>query len=117
MLGLTVQGQSSATVPGFLGARFQTTAGLGNGLTLVPTLQAAYVHEFSPQRSETNTLVNLPGATFLVDGARPAYNSAQVKAGAELIVGAHSVLFANFDGEFSGVNQFYGGKGGFRYVW
>ncbi len=117
VLGLNVQGQNTATVPGFLGARFQTTAGIGNGLILVPTLQAAYVHEFSPQRNDTNTLINLPGATFLVNGARPAYNSAQVKAGAELIVGARSTLFANFDGEFSGVNQFYGGKGGFRYVW
>ena len=117
VLGLNVQGQNTASVPGFLGARFQATAGLGNGLVLLPTLQAAYVHEFSPQRSDVNTLINLPGAVFLVNGARPAINAAQVKAGAELVVGAHSVLFANFDGEFSGVNQFYGGKGGFRYTW
>ena len=117
VLGLAVQGQTRATVPGFLGARFQTTTAIGNGLILVPTIQVAYVHDFSPQRSETNALINLPGATFLVDGARPSYNSAQVKAGAELIVGAHSVLFANFDGEFSGRDQFYGGKGGLRYVW
>ena len=117
VLGLNVLGQSSASVPGFVGARFQSVTGLGNGVLLVPTLQAAYVHEFAPQRSQVASLVDLPAATFLVDGARPSYNSAQVKAGAELIVGPHSVLFANFDGEFSGQNQFYGGKGGFRYTW
>ena len=104
-------------MPGFVGARFQSVTGIGNGLLLVPTLQAAYVHEFAPQRSQVASLIDLPAATFLVDGARPSYTSAQVKAGAELVVGPHSVLFANFDGEFSGQNQFYGGKGGFRYTW
>ena len=35
----------------------------------------------------------------------------------ELALNAHSILFANFDGEFSGLNQFYSGQGGFKYVW
>ncbi len=117
VLGLTVPGQDSASVPSFVGARFERATTLGNGLVLTPTLQVAYVHEFAPQRTQLASLAGLPQAVFLVDGARPSYNSAQVKAGAELAIGAHTSVFATFDGEFSGVAQFYGGKGGFKYVY
>ena len=116
LLRLNVQEQSQASVPTFIGARFQYATGFG-GMTLTPTLQAAWVHEFAPYRSETSALATLPGATFLIDGARPARDAAQIKAGAELAVGPHSVLFATFDGELSGVDQLYAGKGGFRYTW
>lgn len=114
---LNVNGQSVADVPGFVGARYQSLMALGNGMTLSPSLQLAYVHEFAPYRQQIGNLSALPGATFLVDGARPSRNAAQVKAGGELQIGPHSALFANFDGEFSGVDQLYAGKGGFRYVW
>ena len=40
----------------------------------------------------------------------------QAKAGAEMAIGPRSVIFATFDGEFSGQTQFYGGKGGFKYA-
>lgn len=116
LLALNVQGQSAADVPAFIGARFQRVVGIGD-VVLTPTLQVAYLHEFAPYRSQSGSLVNLPGSIFLVDGARPSYNAAQVKAGAALAIGPHSALFANFDGEFSGVDQLYAGKGGFRYVW
>ena len=117
ILGLNVQGQSSASVPSFAGARYQGLTVLGNGMTISPSLQVAYVHEFAPQRQEVGQFVSLPGSTFLVDGARPSRDAAQVKTGAELAVGPQSTLFATFDGEFSGQATFYGGKGGFKYVW
>jgi outer membrane autotransporter protein len=90
---------------------------LGNGLSFTPIIQAAYVHEFAPQRTQFGTLASLPGSTFLVNGARPDSNAAQVKVGGELALGPNSALFANFDGEFAGHDQFYGGKGGLRYTW
>ena len=116
-LALNVSGQSSASVPAFVGARFQRVTTLGNGVTFSPTLQVAYIHEFAPQRTQIGTLVDLAGSTFLVDGARPSRDAGQVKFGGQLALNAHSFLFANFDGEFSGVDQFYGGHGGFKYVW
>ena len=116
VLGLNVQGQSSADVPGFVGLRYQGVAPLGNGMVLSPSLQVAYIHEFAPERTQIGGLIDLPGSTFLVDGARPSSNAAQVKAGAELAIGPRSVIFATFDGEFSGQAQFYGGKGGFKYL-
>ena len=114
---LNVSGQSSASVPSFVGARYQGKLMLANGMVLAPILQAAYVHEFAPERSQIGALSTLPGSTFLVDGARPSRDAAQVKAGLELAIGPSSAIFANFDGEFSGQAQFYGGKGGFKYVW
>jgi subtilase-type serine protease len=116
LLRLAVQDQSAASVPTFLGARFQRATNFG-GMVLTPTLQAAWVHEFAPYRSQVAGIADLPGSTFLVDGARPARDAAQVKAGGELALGPNSVLFATFDGEFSGVNQLYAGKGGFRFTW
>ena len=48
---------------------------------------------------------------FLADGAHPATNSAQVKAGAKLAITPRAALFAICDGETCGVAQLYGGKG------
>ena len=81
-------------------------------MVLKPVLQAAYVHDVSPQRQILAGINSLPGAVFLVDGARPSRNAAQVKAGGELLVGPRTAIFANFDGEFARANQLYGGKGG-----
>ena len=79
-----------------------------------PTLQLAYVHEFAPYRQRFAGIASLPGAVFLVDGARPARDAAQVKAGFELAAGPRTAIFANFDGEFSCVDQLYTGKGGIK---
>ena len=117
LFALNVSGQSAADVPSFVGARYSTAMVLGNGLVFRPTIQAAYVHEFAPYRQQFAGIASLPGATFLVDGARPGRDAAQVKVGGELAIGPRSVIFANFDGEFSGVSQLYAGKGGIKYLW
>lgn len=109
---LNVQGQTGASVPGYVGARLARSFLLGNGMVFTPTIQAAYLHEFAPQRTLIAGLINLPGLTFLVDGARASRNAAQVKAGAELTLASNVSAFATFDGEFSGGEQVYGGKPG-----
>ena len=86
------------------------------GMVLKPTLQLAYFHDFAPYRQQFAGMASLPGAVFLVDGARLARDSPQVKAGFKLAIGARTAIFANFDGEFSGIDQFYAGKGGARYL-
>ena len=117
LFALNVSGQSTADVPSFVGARYSTAMVLGNGMVFRPTIQAAYVHEFAPYRQQFAGIASLPGATFLVDGARPGRDAAQVKVGGELAIGPRTVIFANFDGELSGVNQLYAGKGGLKYSW
>ena len=114
LFALNVSGQSAADVPAFVGLRYSTVTTLGNGMLLKPVLQAAYVHEFAPERQVFAGLNSLPGAVFLVDGARPSRDAAQVKAGAELLIGPRTAIFANFDGEFGNASQLYGGKGGIK---
>ena len=114
LFALNVAGQSAADVPAFVGLRYATVTTLGNGMLFKPVIQAAYVHEFAPYRQLFAGIASLPGAVFLVDGARPARDAAQVKAGGELAIGPRSAIFANFDGEFARANQLYGGKGGIK---
>ena len=114
LFALNVSGQSTADVPAFVGLRFSSVTSLGNGMVLKPVLQAAYVHEFAPERQVFAGINSLPGAVFLVDGARPSRDAAQVKAGFELGIGPRTAIFANFDGEFGNASQLYGGKGGVK---
>ncbi len=117
LFGLAGQGQSTADVPGFLGARFESAYGIASGMLLRPMVTLAYLHEFAPQRTLQNGFVSLPGSAFLVSGARPSSNAVRTKAGFELDMGRGIGLFADFDGEFSGLERVYAGKGGFRVVW
>jgi hypothetical protein len=59
----------------------------------------------------------LPGASFVVNGATPAKNSALTSAGAELRLANGVVLLAKFDGEFASHASTYAGTGTVRYTW
>ncbi|WP_018266272.1 autotransporter family protein [Methylosinus sp. LW4] len=116
-LTLTNRGQSTTSLPTFLGLRFSDSFRLDNGWRVTPTGSVAWVHEFFPQRRLANTLVALPGASFSVFGPREAYNLAQIKAGAQLYLEDRLALFVDFQGEFSDLTRSYGGKGGLKYSW
>jgi uncharacterized protein with beta-barrel porin domain len=117
LLGLRVARQTTTSAPLFLGLRGERRFELANGMVLTPQASVAWVHEFSPARNLTGTSVSLPGASFIVDGARPATDAAQVSAGAQLAFTRNAALFASFEGEFSGITQTYGGRGGVRVAW
>ena len=59
----------------------------------------------------------LPGASFVVNGATPAKNSALTSAGAELRLANGVALLAKFDGEFAAHSTTYAGTGTLRYTW
>jgi uncharacterized protein with beta-barrel porin domain len=59
----------------------------------------------------------LPGASFIVNGAAPAANSALASAGAELRFANGISLLGKFDGEFAAHSSTYGGTGAIRYAW
>jgi len=59
----------------------------------------------------------LPGASFIVNGATPAKNSALTSAGTELRLANGVTLLAKFDGEFSSHSSTYAGTGTIRYRW
>jgi uncharacterized protein with beta-barrel porin domain len=77
----------------------------------------AWAHDFNPDRSIAATFQTLPGASFVVNGAAQAYDSALTTASAELKWTNNWSVAATFEGEFSNVTNSYAGKGVVRYQW
>jgi uncharacterized protein with beta-barrel porin domain len=79
--------------------------------------RVAWAHDFDPDRSVAATFQALPGASFVVNGAAQAADSALTTASAEMKWMNGWSAQATFDGEFSGVTRSYAGKGVVRYQW
>lgn len=77
----------------------------------------AWAHEFNPDRSVAATFQSVPGASFVVNGARQASDAALTTASAELKWRSGFSVAAIFEGEFSDVTTSYAGKGVARYQW
>jgi autotransporter-associated beta strand protein len=77
----------------------------------------AWAHDYDPDRSVAATFQTLPVASFVVNGAAQAADSALTTASAELRWGNGWSVAAAFDGEFSNVTRSYAGKGVVRYAW
>jgi uncharacterized protein with beta-barrel porin domain len=77
----------------------------------------AWAHDFNPDRSIAATFQTLPGASFVVNGAAQANDSALTTASAELKWLNGFSVAATFEGEFSDVTRSYAGKGIARYQW
>jgi uncharacterized protein with beta-barrel porin domain len=77
----------------------------------------AWAHDYDPSRSVGATFQALPGASFVVNGAAQASESALTTASAELKWTNNWSVAATFEGEFSNVTSSYAGKGVVRYVW
>ncbi len=79
--------------------------------------RAAWAHDFNPDRAIGATFQALPGASFVVNGARQASDSALTTASAELNWMNGWSAAGTFEGEFSNVTRSYAGKGTVRYTW
>jgi autotransporter-associated beta strand protein len=77
----------------------------------------AWAHDFNPDRSIGATFQTLPGASFVVNGAAQAHDSALTTASAEMKFLNGWALAATFEGEFSDVSRSYAGKGVVKYAW
>jgi uncharacterized protein with beta-barrel porin domain len=77
----------------------------------------AWAHDYDPNRSIGATFQTLPGASFVVNGAAQAHDSALTTASAEVKWANGWSAAATFEGEFSQVTNSYAGKGVVRYTW
>jgi autotransporter-associated beta strand protein len=77
----------------------------------------AWAHDFNPDRGIATTFQALPGASFVVNGAAQASDSALTTASAEMKWINGWAAAATFEGEFSDVTRSYAGKGVVRYAW
>ncbi|MEK9285059.1 autotransporter domain-containing protein [Bradyrhizobium sp. ISRA442] len=117
VLGLSYAARSVSSLPLFLGSKFDARFDLGNGMMWMPFASLAWVHEFSPTRDVTATLVSMPVPAFTVEGARAASDAGRVELGSRLVLNRWSELSARFTGEFSNVGQIYAGTGSLRISW
>jgi uncharacterized protein with beta-barrel porin domain len=81
------------------------------------TVKLAWAHDDDPSRSIGATFQSLPGASFVVNGAAMAPDSALVTLAAEKKWLNGWSAAATFEGEFSDVTSSYAGKGVVRYAW
>ena len=79
--------------------------------------QAAWVHDYNPDRAVTAVFQALPGASFVVNGARVNPDSALVNASAEMKWLSGFSLALGFEGELSSNATSLAGKGVVRYAW
>jgi uncharacterized protein with beta-barrel porin domain len=79
--------------------------------------RAAWAYDYNPDRSIGATFQTLPGASFVVNGARRARDAALTTASAEMKWLNGWSAAATFEGEFSDVTRSYAGKGVVRYAW
>ena len=79
--------------------------------------RVAWAHDYNPDRSIASTFQTLPGASFVVNGAAQASDSALLTASVEKKWLNGWSAAATFEGEFSDVTRSYAGKGVVRYVW
>jgi autotransporter-associated beta strand protein len=99
-----------------LGFRTDRSVALADG---VMTLRSrfAWAHDFTTDRSVTALFQTLPGASFVVNGAAQAHDSALTTLSAEMKWPNGWSAAATFEGEFSNVMLSYAGKGTVRYAW
>lgn len=79
--------------------------------------RAAWAHDYNNDRTVGATFQTLPGASFVVNGAAQASDSALTTASAEIRWLNGVSLAASFEGEFSQTTTSYAGKGVARYAW
>jgi autotransporter-associated beta strand protein len=99
-----------------LGIRTDKSFALSTGILTLRS-RVAWAHDYDPGRSIAATFEALPGASFVVNGAAQASDSALTTASAELNWMNGWSAGATFEGEFSAVTSSYAGKGVVRYTW
>jgi uncharacterized protein with beta-barrel porin domain len=110
-------GAKSVTDPrSELGFRTDKSFAMTDGvLTLRGRL--AWAHDYDTDRAIGATFQTLPGASFVVNGAAQASDSALTTASVEMKWHNNWSIAATFEGEFSNVTSSYAGKGVVRYQW
>jgi uncharacterized protein with beta-barrel porin domain len=99
-----------------LGFRGDDSFAVANGIVTLRG-RLAWAHDFNQDRSVGATFQALPGASFVVNGAAQASDSALTTAALEMKWLNGWSAAAKFEGEFSDVTRSYAGTATVRYAW
>ena len=114
---LGYNGRTATDTRSELGARFDRLLALNPNAALALRARLAWAHDWVSDPTLGAVFQALPGASFIVNGAAPAKNSALTSAGAELRLANGVTLIGKFDGEFASRSSTYAGTGTIRYSW
>ena len=114
---LAFNSRSATDTRSELGGRFDRLLLLNPDAALTLRARMAWAHDWISDPSLVPLFQTLPGASFIVNGATPAKNSALTSAGAELRLANGVTLLGKFDGEFASHSSTYAGTGTVRYAW
>ena len=109
--------QTATLLRSELGSRFDQVFAQADGDSIVLFGRAAWAHDWQSNPNLTATFIELPIATFVVDGAAPPKNLALATAGAEWRWSNGWSIMAKFDGEFAKCSDIYMGTARVRYLW
>jgi outer membrane autotransporter protein len=115
--GLSYNARSASDTRSELGARFDHAVALDPSKVLTLRGRLAWAHDWVSDPTLAAVFQALPGASFIVNGATPAKDSALASAGAELRLPRGVSLLGKFDGEFASHAQTYAGTGTLRVSW
>jgi uncharacterized protein with beta-barrel porin domain len=115
--GLAFASRTATDTRSELGARFERAVTLNPTSALNLRARLAWAHDWVSDPMLSATFETLPGASFVVNGAVPAKDSALATAGAELRLANGVSLLGKFDGQFAGHANAYAGSAVARYVW
>jgi uncharacterized protein with beta-barrel porin domain len=115
--GLSFNSRTAGDTRSELGARYDNAMRLDPYRVLAFRARLAWAHDWISDPTLAAVFQTLPGASFIVNGATPAKNSALTSAGAELRVANGLSFLAKFDGEFASHSSTYAGTGTVRYTW
>ena len=110
-------GRTATDTRSELGARFDRLLALNPNAVLALRARLAWAHDWVSDPTLAAVFQALPGASFIVNGAAPAKNSALVSGGTELRLANGVSLLGKFDGEFASRSSTYAGTGMVRYAW
>jgi outer membrane autotransporter protein len=115
--GLAYAARTATDTRSELGSRFDSEMVISSDAVLTLRGRVAWAHDWVSDPTLAASFQALPGASFIVNGATPAKDSALTSAGAELRWRSGWSLAAKFDGEFASRSQTYAGTGAVRYSW
>lgn len=116
LFALNYASQTTTDTRTELGLRSDKSFAMADGV-LTLRGRAAWAHDYDPNRAVTAIFQALPGASFVVNGARPDADSALVSASVERKWLNGFSIASVFEGEFSGNVASYAGKGVVKYSW
>jgi uncharacterized protein with beta-barrel porin domain len=115
--GLAYNSRTGTDTRSELGSRFDHVAAFDGNAVLTLRGRLAWAHDWVSDPALAAVFQTLPGASFIVNGATPAKNSALASAGTELRLAGGVTLLAKFDGEFASHSSTYAGTGTVRWAW